>query len=160
MIRRKFADWQLWMRGQIVELEDYTRQLRECAHTARDMDKALKGVLYKVTARYIEAYTDELREKLRAGTRKHDDREYKRRHTCEKCGETVYTIWIDGNEGDRLCTICAMKRCSTAYASPCCAYCGNVIDPRSDNACCDGGDNIFCGTECALRYNDFTREDG
>lgn len=161
MIRRKFADWQLWMRGQIVELEDYTRQLRECAHTARDMDKALKAVLYKVTARYIEAYTEELKRKLQDGTWKHDererDREYERRHTCEKCGETVDTIWIDGDDGTRLCTICAMEKCNTAYASPRCAYCGSVIDIRLCDACFDG-DNHFCDSECALRYHDFSRD--
>lgn len=157
MIRRQFADWQLWLRGQIVELEDYTRQIRTCAELARDADKQLKGVLYKVLARYIEAYTDELREDLRAGTRKHDEREYKRRHTCEKCGDTAYTMWTDEDDGKRLCTRCAMKRCHTTYDAPRCAYCGKVIDSHSDSACCDM-DNYFCGTECALRYHGFDRD--
>lgn len=156
MIRRKFEEWQLWLRTQIEELEDYTRQLRKCSYIAQETDKALKGVVYKSTARYIEAHTDELRDVLRAGTRKHDERECKRRHTCEKCGETVNTIWID-EDGTRLCTICAMEKCNTAYASPCCAYCGGVIDPRSDDACFDG-DNHFCNSECALRYHDFERD--
>lgn len=156
MIRRQFEEWHRWLRGQIEELEDYARQLRKGSYIAQETDKSLKGVVYNVTARYIEAYTDELRDKLRAGTRKHDDREYKRRHTCEKCGETADTIWID-EDGARLCTICAMEKCNTAFASPCCAYCGIVVDPRSDNACCDG-DNNFCGTECALLYHGFDRE--
>lgn len=156
MIRRKFSHWVVWLHGQIEELEDYARQLRKCSEIASDTDKALKGVVYKVTARYIEAYTEDLRETLHAGTRKHDERECKRRHTCEKCGETVGTIWID-EDGVRLCTMCAMEKCGTAYASPCCAYCGCVIDPRSDDACFDG-DNNFCGSECALRYHGFDRE--
>lgn len=157
MIRREFELWYAWMRGQIVELEDYARQLRKCSEIARDTDKSLKGVVYKVTARYIEAYTEDLRETLRDGTRKHHDREYKRRHTCKKCGEMANTIWIDKDEGERLCTMCAMEKCGTAFASPCCAYCGSVIDPRSADACFDG-DNYFCGTECALRYHDFDRD--
>ena len=156
MIRRKFEEWQLWLRTQIEELEDYARQLRKCAKIARDTDKALKGVPYNVTARYVEAYTDELRETLRAGTRKHNEREYARRHKCEKCGETADTMWID-EDGTRLCTMCAMEKCNTAYASPCCAYCGCVIDTRSDDACFDG-DNHFCGSECALRHHDFSRD--
>lgn len=156
MIRRQFEEWQLWLRTQIEELEDYTRQLRKCSYIAQETDKSLKGVVYKSTARYIEAHTDELRDVLRAGTRKHDERECKRRHTCEKCGETVGTVWID-EDGTRLCTICAMEKCNTAYASPCCAYCGGVIDPRSDDACFDG-DNNFCNSECALRYHDFSRD--
>lgn len=156
MIRRQFEDWQRWLRGQIVELEDYARQLRKRSEIVRDTDKPLKGVVYKVTARYIKAYTKELRDKLRAGTRKHNDREYKRVHTCKKCGETADTIWID-KDGTRLCTMCAMEKCGTAFASPCCAYCGSVIDPHVDNACFDG-DNTFCGTECALRYHDFDRD--
>lgn len=157
MIRRQFDEWQLWMRGQIEELEDYTRQIRKCSYIARETDKALKGLLYTKIAGYMDAYTEALRETLRAGTRKHDDREYKRRHTCEKCGETAYTMWIDEDDGTRLCTMCAMKRCATAYASPCCAYCGEVINPHENNACEDG-DNYFCGTECALRYHGFDRE--
>lgn len=155
MIRRKFADWQLWMRGQIVELETYTRLLHDTADTARDTDKALKAVLYKVLARYIVAYTEELREKLRAGTRKHDEREHK--HTCEECGETVETLWID-KDGTRLCTICAMEKCNTAYATPHCAYCGQAIEQRTSfNSCCDG-DNFFCDEDCALRYHEFARD--
>lgn len=157
MIRRQFEEWQLWLRTQIEELEDYARQLRKRSYIANETDKSLKGVVYKVTARYIEAHTDELRDILRAGTRKHDEREYKRKRKCEKCGETVDTIWIDGDEGTRLCTMCAMEKCNTAYASPCCAYCGSVIDPRSDDACFDG-DNHFCNSECALRYHDFSRD--
>lgn len=156
MIRRKFSEWVVWMHVQIEELEDYARQLRKCAEIARDTDKSLKGVVYKVTARYIEAYADDLKDILRAGTRKHDEREYKRKRVCEKCGETVDTIWID-EDGTRLCTMCAMEKCNTAYASPCCAYCGSVIDPRSDDACFDG-DNQFCNSECALRYHDFSRD--
>lgn len=156
MIRREFAEWQLWMRGQFEELEDYARQLRKCSYIARETDKALKGLLYTKIAGYVDAYTEALRETLRDGTRKHDDREYKRRHTCEKCGETVDAIWID-EDGKRLCTICAMEKCNTAYASPCCAYCGSVIDARSDDACFDG-DNHFCNSECALRYHDFSRD--
>lgn len=157
MIRREFDEWQLWLRGQFEELEDYARQLRKCAEIARETDKPLKAKVYKRFAWDIGIEASVLREKLRAGTRKHDEREYKRRHTCEKCGETVYTIWIGEDDGERLCTICAMEKCNAAYASPCCAYCGSVIDTRSDSACFDG-DNQFCGTECALRYNGFERD--
>lgn len=156
MIRRQFEDWHIWLSVQIRELEDYARQLRKCAEIARETDKALKGVLYTKIAGYMDAYTEALRETLRAGTRKHYEREYARRPVCEKCGETVDTIWIDG-DGMRLCTMCAMEKCNTAYASPCCAYCGGVIDPRSDDACFDG-DNQFCNSECALRYHDFSRD--
>lgn len=156
MIRRQFSEWVVWMRTQIEELEDYARQLRKCSYIAQETDKSLKGVVYKVTARHIEAHTDGLREMLHAGTRKHDEREYKRKRKCEKCGETADTIWVD-EDGTRLCTMCAMEKCNTAYASPCCAYCGSVIDPRSDDACFDG-DNHFCNSECALRYHDFSRD--
>ena len=161
MIRRKFADWQLWMRGQIVELEDYTRQMRKCAHIARDTDKSLKGVLYTKIAGYVDAYTEVLKRQLRDGTWKHDERErereYERRYTCEKCKEIVEEIWIDGDDGTRLCTICAMEKCDTAYAAPCCAYCGGEIDIRSDNVCFDGYD-VFCDADCALRCHNFTRD--
>lgn len=157
MIRRQFEDWQLWMHGQIVELEDYTRQLRKCAEIACDTDKPLKAKVYRRFAWDIDIEVSVLRGKLRAGTRKHDDREYKRRHTCEKCKEPADTIWVDEDDGTRLCTMCAMEKCGTAYASPCCAYCGSVIDPRSDDACFDG-DNNFCGSECALRYHGFDRD--
>ena len=156
MIRREFAEWQLWMRGQIKEMEDYARNLKKCSYVARETDKPFKAKLYKRFAWEIGVEVSVLKEKLRAGTRKHEAREYKRRHTCKECGETADTIWID-EDGTRLRTICAMEKCNTEYASPCCSYCGSVIDTRSDYVCFDG-DNYFCDAECALRYHDFERD--
>lgn len=156
MIRRQFEDWYRWLRGQIVELEDYARQLRECVEIARDTDKSLKGAVYKVTARYIEAYTDELRDKLRAGTRKHHDREYKRKHKCEKCGKTVGPISID-EDGTRLCTMCAMEEHGLRSGAPCCGYCGSEIDgDELSSSVRDDDGNIFCDANCALRYYGYT----
>ena len=77
---------------------------------------------------------------------------------CHHEFENDETVWVN-RVGKRkpMCECCALEKHGLRDGTPCCGYCGAVIDGDNlSTSMRDDDGNIFCDENCALRYYGYT----
>lgn len=76
---------------------------------------------------------------------------------CHHEFENDETVWMN-RDAERVCECCALEENGLRDGTPCCGYCGDVIDGNNlATSLRDDDGNIFCDVKCALRYYGYVK---
>lgn len=86
-----------------------------------------------------------------------DEKTKKHCFVCQHEFKNDETVWM-GRDAERVCEYCAMETHELRSGTPCCGYCGSEIDgDELSSSVRDDDGNIFCDTNCALRFYGYVK---